>query len=201
MKSYPHIDGPSKAPHLPCIAFHKYDGSNLRWEWSKKKGWYKFGTRNCLFDKSDPLFGQAIPVFESSLAEGIEKVLRDSFRDVQSAIVFTEFFGASSFAGTHAQSEPKELVLFDVNLYKKGIMSPRDFVRKFGHLRAAEVVYEGILNQPFIENVRNGVYPVAEGVVCKGGSGHDLWMVKVKTLAYLKKLKEVFHQDWQKYWE
>lgn len=27
MKSYPSIPGPSKAPHEPCIAFVKYDGT------------------------------------------------------------------------------------------------------------------------------------------------------------------------------
>ena len=45
MEQYPHIEGSTKAPiGEPCIAFYKYDGSNLRFEWSPKKGWHKFGT-------------------------------------------------------------------------------------------------------------------------------------------------------------
>ena len=77
MKQYPHIVGPSKAPREHCIAFYKYDGSNVRFEWSKKRGWYKFGTRTQLIDENVEIFGQAIPVFKNTLAEGIEKVLRD----------------------------------------------------------------------------------------------------------------------------
>lgn len=57
MKDYPSIPGSSKAPQLPCIAFKKYDGSNIRAEWSKKRGWYKFGTRTQLIDKTDLVFG------------------------------------------------------------------------------------------------------------------------------------------------
>jgi hypothetical protein len=38
MQQYPSIDGSGKAPlGVPCIAFYKYDGSNLRWEWSPKQ--------------------------------------------------------------------------------------------------------------------------------------------------------------------
>jgi hypothetical protein len=54
MEQYPSIEGSSKAPlGKPCIAFYKYDGSNLRWEWNPKKGWFKFGTRHELFDQSN----------------------------------------------------------------------------------------------------------------------------------------------------
>ena len=76
MKSYRSIDGPSKAPQKPCIAFYKYDGSNLRFEWSKKRNWYKFGTRRRLFDESDDKYGQAIPMFLERLAPGLEKVFK-----------------------------------------------------------------------------------------------------------------------------
>ncbi len=40
-----------------------------------------------------------------------------------------------------------------------------------------------------------------EGVVCKGGSGPDLWMVKTKTTAYLERLKQSFGERWEDYWE
>lgn len=45
---------------------------------------------------------------------------------------FTEFFGDSSFAGGHVLGEPKQLKLFDVYLFKKGLMKPRQFVKTFG---------------------------------------------------------------------
>jgi hypothetical protein len=119
-------------------------------------------------------------------------------RGVQRIIVYTEFFGPSSFAGVHVQNEPKELRLFDVELYKRGLLPARQFVREFGDLSyAAQWVYDGNMNKEFIEDVRKGEYSVNEGVVAKG----DGWMVKIKTLAYLRKLQEVYGTDYRLYWE
>jgi hypothetical protein len=33
-----------------CIAFEKYDGTNLHWVWEIELGWYAFGTRRRRFD-------------------------------------------------------------------------------------------------------------------------------------------------------
>jgi hypothetical protein len=199
MKQYPEIMGSAKAPlGKPCIAFYKYDGSNLRWGWAPKRGWYKFGTRTQMFDASHELFGQAIPIFQDILGPQIVLRARDWEKGVQRIIAYTEFFGPGSFAGRHVQDAPKTLRLIDVELYKRGIMKPRDFVKCFGDMSdIAAVVYEGNLNKQFIDDVRNGVYPVWEGVVAKG----DDWMCKIKTLAYRKKLNEVYGADWRNYWE
>ena len=52
----------------------------------------------------------------------------------------------------------------------------------------------------FSEDVRSGKYGVAEGVVCKGGTGGaDVWMAKIK--AYMDKLKQAFADYWENYWE
>jgi hypothetical protein len=40
---------------------------------------------------------------------------------------------------------------------------------------------------------------VCEGVICKGGTGHRLWMGKIKTLAYLEELKRRFKDKWKMY--
>lgn len=199
MKQYPEIPGSSKAPlGRPCIAFYKYDGSNLRWEWSPKRGWYKFGTRTQLFDHTHPLYGQAIPIFLGTMGDEIARRCQKLERGVQRIIVFTEFFGPSSFAGQHVQDEPKELRLIEANLFKRGLMKPRLFSDLFGDLPyCAQVVYEGNLNKPFIEDVREGRYPVWEGVVAKG----EDFMVKIKTNAYMQKLMEVYHAEWRRYWE
>ena len=71
MKTYPSIDGLAKAPHKPCYTFVKYDGSNLRFEWSKKRGWYKFGTRKTMIDQNTPVFGSAIPMFLEKYGDGL----------------------------------------------------------------------------------------------------------------------------------
>lgn len=193
MKQYPEIPGSARAPlGVPCIAFVKYDGSNLRWEWSSKRGWHKFGTRTELFDASDPLYGQAIPLFLGGMGDEVARRCREAERGVQRVTAFTEFFGPSSFAGIHKLDEPKELRLIDVCLYKRGIMAPRQFVETFGGLPfAAEVVYQGNMGRQFINDVRNGAYPVVEGVVAKG----DGWMAKIKTLAYLRRLDEAFGRE------
>lgn len=202
MKTYPSILGCDKnTPNSKCIAFYKYDGSNLRWEWSKKRGWYKFGTRNRLFDSTDEIFGEAISIFQNTYANDIERILIDSFR-TESAIAFTEFLGPSSFAGLHIKDEPKELILFDISIYKKGLLSPVEFIKEFKSIKTAEVIYTGNLNQPFIQSVReNTDGKLNEGVVCKGGEGHKLWMRKIKTNSYLEKLKNRMPNDWQNYWE
>ena len=197
MEQYPSIAGSKKAPlGNPCIAFYKYDGSNLRWEWSPKKGWHKFGTRTELFDWRHPLWGQAIPLFEKIKDEIVERVKQSEWqlRGIQRITAFTEFLGPSSFAGVHKEDEPKELKLIDVYLFKRGMVTPKYFVETFGDLPyAAQVVYQGNLNKEFIEDVRNGKYPVWEGVVAKGAD----FRVKIKTNAYLAKLREVYGAKWE----
>lgn len=199
MKTYPSIPGPSKAPHLFCTAFVKYDGSNLRFEYSKKRGWYKFGTRKTMFDKNHEWWGKSIDLFHEKLASPIEEVFKTekSYRGVENAIVFCEYFGPSSFAGQHAEDEPMTLMLFDVNIHKKGFVGPRDFVKHFGHIPySAEVVYEGNLSNEFIESVKRGDYPLQEGVVCKGGEGHKLWMTKIKTAEWITRVKSLYPTNW-----
>jgi hypothetical protein len=201
LKTYPSILGPSKAPHLPCIAFVKYDGSNLRFEFSKKRGWYKFGTRKTMFDKTDKIWGRSIDLFNETLAKPIENVLKTEkiYRGVDSVIVFCEYFGPSSFAGQHIEGEPMELRLFDVNIHKKGFVGPRDFVKYFGHIpQTAKVVYEGNLTKDFIESVKRNDYNLDEGVVCKGGEGHNLWMIKIKTTEWINRVKSKYPENWQK---
>jgi hypothetical protein len=199
MQQYPSIEGSSKAPlGIPCIAFYKYDGSNLRWEWSPKQDWHKFGTRKQLFDESDPIYGKAIPIFMNQMGQEIVKRVKKIEKGIQRITVFTEYFGPNSFAGKHDPKDIMELKLLDIFLYKRGIMKPRDFVKNFGDLSyAAEVVYEGNLNKQFIQDVKSGKYAVNEGVVAKG----DHFMVKIKTDAYFKRLNEVYGTDYRQYWE
>jgi len=113
MKQYPSILGISNCPNSKCIAFKKYDGSNLRWEWRRKKGFYKYGTRTRLFDTSDEIFGKAIQLFFDIYAEYLEKIFIDN-RLAEPITSFTEFFGTNSFAGLHDPKDDMKLMLFDV---------------------------------------------------------------------------------------
>jgi hypothetical protein len=91
--------------------------------------------------------------------------------------------------------------LIDVNLSKRGFVSAEQFLASFGHLDVPRVVHRGELSRQFIEEVRADRFGTPEGVVCKGGEGHGSWLAKVKTTAYLKRLRAFFHGDWQRYWE
>ena len=88
-----------------------------------------------------------------------------------------------------------------MNLHKRGLVSADEFVEVFGHLGIPRVVRRGELTREFIADVRAGRFGTSEGVVCKGGEGHGRWMAKVKTSAYLKRLRAFFQNDWEKYWE
>ena len=208
MKEYPKIPAYTKFLGQPCIAFYKYDGSNLRVEYSNKRGWYKWGTRKRLFDKCDIDYGCAIDIFNNKYADNIEKILHDNFQKFENAIVFMEFLGPHSFAGLHEpkilgveHNDPKDLIIFDVNVHKKGFVSPADFIKLFGNLHIPKVIYDGILDEDFVKKVREKQVPVEEGVVCKSGVGHDIQMCKIKTWDYLKKIQKFFGTSWGIYWE
>jgi hypothetical protein len=199
MKHYPSILG-SKFCTIgkPGIAFYKYDGSNLRWEWNKKSGWNKFGTRNLLFDRTTEPYNQSIEMFLDDIGPKIIEELKQIDRNLIKTTAFTEFFGPNSFAGSHEDDDPKELRLFDVMMYRKGFIPPDQFVEMFGKYKwSAEVIYRGEIDLQFIQDVREGKYPVVEGVVCKG----DDFVFKVKTNEYLAKLKRVFQDKWEDYAE
>jgi hypothetical protein len=214
MLHYPKIPGSRGCPNGRCLAFEKYDGTNLHWDWDRDFGWHAFGTRRDEFNltavgieqfaRLHAQLRQCVEVFRTTLAEGVEKVLREHphYREFQALKVFTEFLGPNSFAGLHKEDDLKELRLFDVLAEPVGIIGPRQFVADFGHLHTARVVYEGKLTGKVAEDVRIGRYGVNEGVVCKGGAGgRDMWMAKIKTYAYLEKLKKAFGDKWEDYWE
>ena len=63
MKSYSSIEYFGEHWGIPIIAFDKMDGSNLRFEWSKKRGFYKFGSRNVMIDENHEQFGKGVTIF------------------------------------------------------------------------------------------------------------------------------------------
>lgn len=214
MKTYWSIGGPASGHHKPCYAFVKYDGSNMRFEWSRKRGWYKFGTRKTMIDETSKIFGPAIPLFLEKYGDELAKVFKKEkvFHGVKNVIVFAEYFGKESFAGAHKPwDKQKDIVLFDVNPIKKGLFGPKEFLDLFGHLPVAEVAFQGNFGPQLIEDVRKETIDleskyevkseIPEGVVCKGGKGHELWMAKIKTERYKEALRTEYEQDWEKYWE
>jgi hypothetical protein len=214
MLYYPKIPGSGDCPGGRCVAFEKYDGTNLHWDWDRDFGWHSFGTRRdefhlapggiALFARAHAQLREAADVFHATLAEPLADLFlrHERYRDFAGFRVFTEFLGPNSFAGLHKAEDPKRLVLFDVRSGDLGFVGPHAFAADFAHLPIARVVYEGKLTGTFAEDVRRGKYGVAEGVVCKGGKGGpDVWMVKIKTYAYMERLKAAFADRWEDYWE
>jgi hypothetical protein len=203
MKEYPPIPqsiGTAFRELPSAYVFDKLDGSNLRFEWSKKKGWHKYGTRSRLFDQSDWQFGRAIPIFQRTLAEPLAKIFAAQRWD--QCIVFAEHWGPSSFAGNHHEPgtnkplDPDEVMrldLIDVAPYKQGILGPAEFVRLCGDLPSAKLLGRFNWTRGFVERIWKGELEgvTLEGVVGKTGHGkmHDLVMAKAKTKAWIDKVK------------
>jgi hypothetical protein len=210
--AYPKIPGSKQAPSGRCVAFEKYDGTNLHWDWDHEFGWATFGTRRdffyldaagiAAFHAAHPGLDDAPDLFQRDLAAPLETLFHaHDFYASTKISVFTEYLGASSFAGMHVKDDPKRLVLFDVRT-ASGFLGPEQFAADFVTLPLARIVFRGKLTGQFMEDVRRGRYNVAEGVVCKGGAGGgDVWMVKIKTNAYLAKLQQAFKERWKDYWE
>lgn len=92
------------------------------------------------------------------------------------------------------------LVLFDV-LVDEEFMSPFEFAAQFANVDSARVIFRGKFAGKFAEDIRQGKYDVAEGVVVKGVSKGELWMARIKTNAYMAKLKKAFADRWEDFWE
>ncbi len=197
MIEYPHTDYWNKGIiGAPVIAFDKLDGQNLRFEWSKKRGWYKFGSRTSMFDRTHPEFGASIDVFISKYEADLNKVFREKiYRDYKGMVAFCEWVGPNSAYGLHAPGETLDTILLDIAPSDRGagFVEPRTFLKYFGHLDIPQVIYDGNMNRQFIEDIRVGKYPVKEGVMCKGvqqnNKGRRVWIVKAKTNAWLDGLR------------
>lgn len=193
MKSYPSIPK-FKCGNIKLYTFDKLDGSNIRVQYSRKRGWYKFGTRTRLLDESDEIFGPAIPLFKETLAEPLEKIIVD--QRWQEVVVFGEYYGSQSFAGLHEKDDPKQITIFDVNPFKKGLLSPQEFLKLFEQYGPR---FLGLMNWTagFVEQVRNGeIEGISfEGVVGKVIHNNKFIMYKAKTQAWIDKVLSRFDKE------
>lgn len=192
MKTYPSISGymGQCLKEMPnAYVFDKLDGSNLRFEWSKKSGWYKFGTRHCLINQDDENFGGAIPIFLNKYGDELHSIFKR--QNYESVIVFGEYWGKHSFAGWHDPNDTMDVTIFDVAPFKKGILGPKQFLDLVGHLDISTFLGIADYDLEFAQKVRadqiEGV--TFEGVVVKAGEGHHLKMAKAKTQKWIDAVK------------
>ncbi len=205
---YPKIQDTRGCPGGPCIAFDKIDGTNVHFDWHSDFGFHAFGTRRDVFNLDEAgiarfeathpgLDGTTSPFLE--LADRLDAHLRRALAPgAHEAVVFCEIFAEGSFAGEHPAGVRKEVVLFDVTIDGK-IVPPDVFVTDYAAFPQPAVVYRGKFLGQLVEDVRRGFFGVAEGVVIKGVKAP--WMAKVKTDAYLARLKAAHGVRWVDYWE
>lgn len=181
---------------LPIIAFDKLDGSNLRFEYSHKRGFYKFGSRNVMIDESNEQFGFAIKLFREKYEKGLTEIFKSrEYRNTLSFVCFAELLGTKSAFGQHEfENDEFDIVLFDISQYKRGFIQPKQFVRDFQHLGIPKIVYEGNLNVDFVQKVKNNEFNLSEGVICKGivktKKGVDnIYSCKIKTNDWFERLR------------
>jgi len=188
MKTYPSITKNIRND-IYIYAFDKLDGNNIRAEWNSKRGFYKFGSRTQLIDESSKQLGKSIGLIHDKYEKDLTEIFNDNkWKD---AICFFEYHGPNSFAGQHIDTESQTVTLIDVNPYKKGILEPKEFIKTFKHQDIPRVLYEGHVNSIFVDEVKQSNLDgmTYEGCVCKGIDKKQLVMFKIKSNAWLDKLK------------
>ena len=195
LEIYPTIGTNIIGEHI--LAFDKLDGSNIRAEWTRKNGFNKFGTRRRLLDVSEPVLGEAIPLFQEKYAEALDAIFRKA--RMQKATAFFEFHGEHSFAGHH-EEETHDVTLFDIHNYKQGLLTGGEFLKLVGNkVETVPVIWQGKVNSDFIREVKESTLEgmTFEGVVCKGklDNRNRPNNFKIKSEAWLHRLKDKCGDD------
>lgn len=199
MKEYPSITNKINQDQQFYV-FDKLDGSNIRAEWSRKDFFCKFGSRHVLLDEHDvanPL-SSAPNLIRETYQEDVSRILKDL--RVERATLFFEFLGPNSFAGNHVIDEPKQVTLFDVDIYKKGLMMPDQFLKYFGDLKIPNLLHHGKINFQFQKLVKESQLDgmTFEGVVCKAKPNNKTpqpLLFKIKSQAWLDRLHNFCGED------
>lgn len=194
MKTYPSI--PKDIQYgLNVYSFDKKDGSNIRAEFSKKKGFSKFGSRNRLLGTDQPIIHKAEQIIKDKYTKSFTKIAKK--QNWERAILFFEFAGPNSFAGTHLENDEHDVWLFDVAPFKKGILPPKEFINLCGELQTAPLLYHGPCDSEFVASVKESRLDglSEEGVVCKAAGKHAPIMFKIKTEKWLEKVRAYCNGD------
>jgi hypothetical protein len=196
LKEYPSIPG-SKGQQFREIpnarVFGKLDGSSMRSQWNRTKGWFKHGRRSGLLDDSNPVLLVAPKLFEERLAEPLARIAYAA--RWQSLVVFYEFWGKESVAGLHADGDPKFLTIFDVA--PNDAMLEPDLFRKLFEGKVETAPYLGTRNwtRGLVEQIRLGQLEGLpfEGAVAKAAERRSDVIVraKAKTQRWIDRVMEI----------
>jgi hypothetical protein len=211
--AYPKIPDTLNCPLKQCIAFEKIDGTNLHFVWTPQDSFHSFGTRRDRYPYNDAgfaQFSQAHPGLDGikaafvAVEQALDAYLLDNPNYATAAdsevIIFAELIGKRSFAGSHHVEDEKKLIIFDVQV-GGAMLPPEQFIRDFAAFPLPKVVFQGKFTGQLFKDVRDDKFKVNEGVVVKGVVNGQVYMAKIKTEAYLQKLKEKFGDKWKEYGE
>lgn len=209
--AYPKIPDTKNCPLKKCVVFSKLDGTNIHIVY--RNGYCEeFGTRRDRFSgcpKGRAEFIIAHPELSTVISGDHDYLncldhkirMEEKYASAKECILFFEYVGENSFAGSHQPDDIKRLFIIDVQIDGK-ILPPEEFLKDFKDFYPPKVVYRGKYSGQLVEDIRNGKYPVKEGCIIKGlNERGEVYMAKVKTNAYMEKLKQTFKDNWSDFWE
>ena len=77
MKCYPSIPTVIQSGTY-VFGFDKLDGSQIRAEYNNKKGFYKFGSKSQLIDKTSKQFGKSIDLIQDLYSNDLSYVFKEN---------------------------------------------------------------------------------------------------------------------------
>src|SRR5271157_1612669 len=150
--AYPKMPDTLNCPLKQCVAFEKYDGTNIHWTLQPDEGWLEYGTRRdrfwintsgiASFEQAHPELAGIHKLWDQD--SKLERCLMDSpkYNTAKEIVVFTEYFGPNSFAGQHQPKDKMQLIILDIQVDGKFI-PPEQLVEDFRQFGVARVVFQG----------------------------------------------------------
>ena len=188
MKSYPSIRQ-SRKP-FPAYIFDKLDGSNLRFSWNRRQGWYDYGTRTRSLPVDHKLYKAGYEYFANVYADSLVSIANQ--QGWQRLDAFCEFYGENSFAGRHNLNDVHKVTLIDLAPNTRGFLTPQEFLDLFSFLPLPKFIEKVQWNEEYAEAVRKGLISgiAFEGVVAKHESKQR--MAKAKTQLWIDRIMNEF---------
>lgn len=190
MKKYPSIPkNIDDIKNQQVVIFDKLDGSNIRAEWVRSSGFYKFGSRKQLLQPSSLIY-QSIELIKRDYEEWLDIIFRQN--NWRKVTAFFEFYGDHSKFGQHDPKDKHKVTLIDVWVSKNGFVEPLRFIRMFKTLGIPNVLFNGKLSDQILKQIKDGTLlgMGREGVICKMSKGTAVSMVKVKRNSWYEELRE-----------
>lgn len=187
MQQYPSISK-DIIKDLDYYIFDKLDGSNIRVEYSLKKGFDKFGTRKKLMSDDSGILNLSKDLILSKEKEVYDIFKKNKWQD---GTLFFEFFGDQSFAGFHSENDNFKVSLIDAHISKLGYLAPKEYLKAFDSIEMSEFLGIHRLNQNVINDINNGNFDgvTFEGIIGKAFIRNKIVRCKVKNKAWIEKLK------------